>query len=73
MIPERRGDYGKLAVLDLEDSGRQIDEKLFALPSSNQKKEPAQFVRGHEAGDIPSDVPYTTLFQVQFCIKIIHY
>ena len=40
-------------MLDLEDSGRQIGEKLLSLLSPNQKKELAQFVRDYEAGDIP--------------------
>ena len=60
--------YGKLAVLNLGDSGRQIGEKLFALLSPNQKKELAQFVRDFEAGDIPADVPCTTLFRGQYFI-----
>ena len=58
--------YGKLAVLDLGDSGRQIGEKLFALLSFNQKKELAHFVRDYEAGKISADVPYTTLFKGQY-------
>ena len=35
--------YGKLAVLNLGDSGRQIGEKLFALLSPGQKKDLVQF------------------------------
>ena len=58
--------YGKLAVLDLEDSGRQIGKKLLSLLSPNQKKELAQFVRDYEAGDIPADLPYTTHFRGQY-------
>ena len=58
--------YGKLAVLDLEDSGRQIGKKLLSLLSLNQKKELAQFVRDYEAGDIPADLPYTTHFRGQY-------
>ena len=45
--------YGKLAVLNLGDSGRQIGEKLFALLSPGQKKDLVQFVRDYEAGNIP--------------------
>jgi len=56
-------------VLDLEDSGRQIGEKLFALLSPNQKKELAQFVRDYEAGNIPADVPGTTFFRGQYFIS----
>ena len=54
--------------MDLRDSGRQIGEKLFALLSPNQKKELAQFVRDYEAGNIPADVPCTTLFRGQYFI-----
>ena len=48
------------------ESGRQIGEKLFALLSSTQKKELAQFVRDYEAGDILADTPYTTPFRGQY-------
>jgi len=54
--------------LDLKDSGRQLGEKLFALLSPNQKKDLAQFVHDYEAGDIPADVPCTTLFRGQYFI-----
>ena len=47
----------------MKDSGRQIGEKLFILLSPSQKKELAQFVRDYETGNIPADVPCTTLFQ----------
>jgi len=52
----------------LGESGRQIGEKLFALLSPNQKKELAQFVRDYEAGDIPADVPFATVFQRQYSL-----
>ena len=52
-------------MLDLEESGKQIGEKLFVLLSSNQKKELAQFVRNYEAGNIPASVPYAIIFQEQ--------
>ena len=51
-----------------KDSGRQIGEKLFALLSVSQKKELAQFVRDYEAGNLPADVPYSTLFRGQYII-----
>lgn len=60
--------HGKLAVLNLGDSGRQIGEKLFALLSPGQKKDLVQFVRDYEAGNIPVDVPCTTLFRGQYFI-----
>ena len=53
-------------MLDLEDSGRRIGEKLFALLSPGQKKELAQFVCDYEAGNIPSDVPGTTFLRGQY-------
>ena len=52
--------------MDLQDSGKQIGEKLFALLSASQKKELAQFVRDYEAGNIPADVPYLTLLRGQY-------
>ena len=61
--------YGKLAVFDLAETGRQIGEKLFALLSVSQKKELAQFVRDYEAGNLPTDVPYSTLFRGQYFIS----
>ena len=54
--------------MDLQESGRKIGEKLFALLSSNQKKELAQFVRDYETGNIPADVSYTPLFRGQYFI-----
>ena len=56
-------------MLDLEDSGRQIGKKLLSLLSPNQKKELAQFVRDYEAGNLPADVPYSTLFRGQYFIS----
>ena len=47
------------------ESGKQIGVKLFALLSPHQKKELAQFVRDYEAGSVPVDLPYTTLFRGQ--------
>ena len=55
-------------MLDLGDSGNQIGEKLFVLLSPNQKKELAQFVRDYETGDVPTNVPYTTIFQGQYFV-----
>ena len=49
----------------MEESGRQIGEKLFALLSPNQKKELAQFIHDYEAGNIPPDVSYAAFFQEQ--------
>ena len=57
-------------MLDLEDSGRQIGKKLLSLLSPNQKKELAQFVRDYEAGNLPADVPYSTLFRGQYFISL---
>ena len=55
-------------MFDLAETGRQIGEKLFALLSVSQKKELAQFVRDYEAGNLPADVPYSTLFRGQYFI-----
>lgn len=55
-------------MLDLGDPGNQIGEKLFVLLSPNQKKELAQFVRDYETGDVPTNVPYTTIFQGQYFV-----
>ncbi len=41
---------------------------MFALLSPQQKKELAQFVCDYEAGNIPADVPCTTLLQRQYFI-----
>ena len=54
--------------MDLQDSGRQIGEKLFVLLSPGQKKELAQFIHDYEVGNIPPDVPCTTLLQTQYFI-----
>ena len=54
--------------MDLQDSGKQIGEKLFALLSASQKKELALFVRDYEAGNILADVPYLTLLRGQYFI-----
>lgn len=67
-IVRRRCHDGKLAVLDLRDSCRQIGKKLFVPLSPNPKKELTQFVRDDETGDIPTDVPYATLFPGQYFI-----
>ena len=42
---------------------------MFALLSVSQKKELAQFVRDYEAGNLPADVPYSTLFRGQYFIS----
>ena len=47
----------------------QTDRRKTVYPAfSNQKKELAQFVRDYEAGNIPVDVPCTTLFRGQYFI-----
>ncbi len=48
-------------------AGRSVKSCLPCfLPA--KKKELAQFVRDYEAGDIPADVPYSTLFRGQYII-----
>lgn len=56
--------YGKLAVLDLTETGRQIGEKLFALLSADQQRELAQFIL---KGDI-SGIPYQAIFRGKYSI-----
>lgn len=42
---------------------RQANWRKAVCPAfPNPKKELAQFVRDYEAGDIPIDVPYATIF-----------
>lgn len=47
---------------------RAFQRFTFALLSASQKKELAQFVRDYEAGNIPADVPCTTLLRGQYFI-----
>ncbi|MCD2491768.1 response regulator transcription factor [Lacrimispora sp. NSJ-141] len=49
--------------MDLEESGRQIGEKLFILLSTRQKKELAQFVLDYKIGDIQTDILYAAFLQ----------
>ena len=54
--------------MNLEEAGRQIGEKLFALLSPNQKKEFVQFVRNYEIGNNSDYAPHTTLFRGRYFI-----
>ena len=61
--------YGKLAVFDLAETGRQIGEKLFTLLSADQQRELAQFVLERTTGCINfTDVPYQTIFRGKYSI-----
>lgn len=61
--------YGKLAVLDLAESGRQIGEKLFVLLTADQKKELTRFVLENETSFVdPADTPYQTFFRGKYII-----
>lgn len=44
----RRWSHGKLAVLDISESGKQIGEKLFILLDEKQKTDLAKFVLGRK-------------------------
>ena len=44
----RRWWHGKLAVLDISESGRQIGEKLFALLDTEQQKDLLQYILNRE-------------------------
>ena len=61
--------YGKLAVLDLAETGRQIGEKLFALLSVEQRRELAQFVfEGETNYSDPISLPYQAIFRGKYSI-----
>lgn len=61
--------YGKLAVFDLAETGRQIGEKLFTLLSADQQRALAQFVLERTTGCINfTDVPYQTIFRGKYSI-----
>ena len=50
---------GKLAVLDISESGRQIGEKLFALIDDKQRQELIQYVLVSQKDDDFGAVPYS--------------
>lgn len=54
--------------MDLDDSGRQIGEKLFVLLSPHQRKELIQFVHDYEGNNFPANFPCTTIFHSQYSI-----
>ena len=61
--------HGKLAVLDLEETGRQIGEKLFVLLTSDQKKELIQFVLENETSFVdPADTLYQIIFRGKYLL-----
>ena len=61
--------YGKLAVLDFEETGRQIGEKLFILLTADQKKELTQFVLENGSGSPTlADSLYLPIFRGKYSI-----
>lgn len=53
---------GKLAVLDISESGRQIGEKLFALLDPKRQNDLKQYLLSQNTGKInPANVPCPTL------------
>ena len=61
--------YGKLAVLDLTETGRQIGEKLFALLSVDQQRELAQFILEETTSRVNiNDMPYQAIFRGKYSI-----
>ena len=61
--------YGKLAVLDLAETGRQIGEKLFALLSADQQRELAQFILEETTSRVNiNDMPYQAIFRGKYSI-----
>ena len=62
--------HGKLAVLDLSASGRQIGEKLLVLLIVDQKKELAQFVLEGKTGGVDSaDIPCNPVFHGKYFVS----
>lgn len=60
---------GKLAVLDLAETGWQIGEKLFALLSADQQRELAQFILEGTISRVNiNDTPYQTIFRGKYSI-----
>lgn len=56
-------------MLDLEDFGRQIGEKLFILLTADQKRELAQFVLENETIRVnPANTPYQAIFRGKYAI-----
>ncbi len=51
---------GKLAVLDISESGGQIGEKLFALIDDNQRQELIQYVLTNQTDGVSCIVPYSS-------------
>lgn len=51
---------GKLAVLDISESGGQIGEKLFALIDDKQRQELIQYVLANHMDDDSGIVPYSS-------------
>lgn len=51
---------GKLAVLDISESGGQIGEKLFALIDDKQRQELTQYVLASQTDSDSSIVPYSS-------------
>ena len=63
--------YGKLAVLDLAETGRQIGEKLFSLLSVDQQRGLAQFAIESTTSRINiNDVSYQTIFRGKYSIPV---
>lgn len=54
---------GKLAVLDISENGRQIEEKLFALLNKQQKRSLAQYVLDQKNKRV--DAPVTVVLEQQ--------
>lgn len=62
--------HGKLAVLDLSESGRQIGEKLLVLLTVDQKKELARFVlKGKTGGVHSTDIPCYPFFHGKYFVS----
>ena len=51
---------GKLAVLDISESGGQIGEKLFALIDNKQRQELIRYILASQTDSDPGIVPYSS-------------
>ncbi len=58
---------GKIAMLDVSESGKQIGEKLFAVLDPEQKKELAQYIFEYDSqSDIDNPRPNNLLHSKPF-------
>ena len=54
--------HGKLAVLDISESGSQIGEKLFALLDADQRKELKKYICEQDVCNLPTEITEGDLY-----------